>query len=81
MNKNRIELLKYREKKRNISTMNSLSGTFSTSSFTAGHPIEGHKEPYELVIDKTLRSRAKRIQDDTREELSKVLERVENVKS
>lgn len=45
------------------------------------HSIDaGHKEPYELVIDKTLRSRAKRIQDDTREELSKVLERVENVR-
>jgi hypothetical protein len=37
------------------------------------------KEPYEIVIDKNLRSRAKRQQDDTKDELSKVLGRVENV--
>jgi hypothetical protein len=37
------------------------------------------KEPFELVIDKNLRSRARRIQDTTREELSRVLTRVENV--
>ena len=62
--------------------MNSIKEKYSTDSFASlvAHPLEGHKEPYELVIDKTLRSRAKRIQDDTREELSKVLERVENVK-
>ncbi|CAF0706283.1 unnamed protein product [Brachionus calyciflorus] len=40
--------------------------------------ISDNREPYEIVIDKNLRSRAKRLQDDTREELSKVLERVEN---
>lgn len=38
-----------------------------------------HKEPFELVIDKNLRSRQKRLQDETKEELTKVLERVENV--
>lgn len=66
--------------------LNSAPGTISTSSLISSgghhhhhHSMEGHKEPYELVIDKTLRSRAKRIQDDTREELSKVLERVEHV--
>lgn len=61
--------------------LNSTSGTFSTNSFLGAHVLEGHREPFELVIDKTLRSQAKRLQDDTREELSKVLERVENVKS
>ncbi|RMZ99567.1 hypothetical protein BpHYR1_021614 [Brachionus plicatilis] len=40
--------------------------------------INETKEPYELIIDKNLRSRAKRVQDDTREELGKVLQRVEN---
>ena len=39
------------------------------------------KEPYEIVIEKNMRSRAKRAQDDTKEELSKVLSRVENVSS
>jgi hypothetical protein len=37
------------------------------------------REPFELIIDKNLRSRAKRAQDETKEELTKVLQRVENV--
>jgi hypothetical protein len=41
--------------------------------------FEDDREPYELVIEKTLRSRAKRMQDNTREELTQVLERVQNV--
>lgn len=40
---------------------------------------ETSREPYELIIDKTLRSRAKRIQDETREQLTRCLERVEHV--
>ncbi len=40
---------------------------------------EDFKEPYQLIIDKNLRSKQKRMQDDTREELQKVLGRVENV--
>lgn len=58
--------------------------SMSTNSLTSGVGSDtsgsmDHKEPYELVIDKTLRSQAKRMQDNTREELGKVLERVENV--
>lgn len=41
--------------------------------------ISESKEPFEVIIDKNLRSRARRVQDDTREELGKVLQRVENV--
>ncbi len=37
------------------------------------------KPPFQVIIDKNLRSRQKRIQDETQEELTKVLERVENV--
>ena len=37
------------------------------------------KEPFELVIDKYLRSKTRRQQDSTRDELSRVLARVENV--
>ena len=53
-----------------VSGFSSRSGTGIDSS-----------EPYELVIDKNLRSRRKRQQDSTREELTAVLERVENVNS
>ena len=35
--------------------------------------------PFQVVIDKNLRSRQKRMQDETQEELTKVLERVESV--
>lgn len=59
------------------SVSSSMTNRYSSSSSLALD--DHHREPYELVIDKTLRSRAKRIQDDTREELSKVLQRVENV--
>ena len=41
--------------------------------------LDSSREPYELIIDKTLRSRAKRIQDETKEQLTKCLERVEHV--
>jgi len=41
--------------------------------------FDDDREPYELVIEKTLRSRTKRMQDNTREELTQVLERVQNV--
>ena len=37
------------------------------------------KEPFQAVIDKNLRSQRKRAQDNTREELTSVLQRVENV--
>ena len=37
------------------------------------------KPAFQVIIDKNLRSRQKRIQDETQEELTKVLERVENV--
>ena len=37
------------------------------------------RPPFQVVIDKNLRSRQKRMQDETQEELTKVLERVENV--
>ena len=40
---------------------------------------EENKEPFELVIEKNLRSKAKRVQDETREQLARVLTRVENV--
>ena len=43
------------------------------------HEFDTSREPYELVIEKTLRSRAKRIQDETRDQLTKCLERVEQV--
>lgn len=52
---------------------------YHSRSISRTNSIDDSREPYELVIDKNLRSRAKRLQDDTREELSKVLERVENV--
>ena len=48
-------------------------------SLSRSNSFDMDREPYEVVIDKNLRSRAKRVQDDTREELTKVLERVENV--
>lgn len=38
-----------------------------------------NKEPYQIVIEKNLRSTRKRAQDNTREELTSVLSRVENV--
>ena len=41
--------------------------------------FESSREPFELIIEKTLRSRAKRIQDETRDQLTKCLERVEHV--
>lgn len=41
--------------------------------------MNSFKEPYQLIIDKNMRSKTKRIQDDTREELNKVLHRVEHV--
>ena len=37
------------------------------------------REPYEIIIEKNYLSRAKRIAEDTKDELSKVLKRVENV--
>ena len=57
-----------------------LKGRSRVSGFSSrsGTGIDS-SEPYELVIDKNLRSRRKRIQDNTREELTAVLERVENV--
>ena len=50
------------------------------NSLTRPETYEGFKEPYQLIIDKNLRSKAKRLQDDTKEELAKVLSRVENVR-
>lgn len=41
--------------------------------------IRPQREPYEIIIEKNFMSRAKRMADDTRDELSKVLKRVENV--
>ena len=49
-------------------------------SLTRKDSYEGFKEPYQLIIDKNLRSMTKRQQDNTREELTKVLGRVQNVK-
>ncbi len=36
-------------------------------------------EPCEIIIEKNMLSRAKRIADDTKDELSKVLKRVDKV--
>jgi hypothetical protein len=49
-------------------------------SLTRADSYENFREPYQLIIDKNLRSKTKRQQDDTREELSKVLSRVEHVR-
>ena len=48
-------------------------------SLSRSSSFDDGKEPFEVVIDKNLRSRARRVQDNTREELTKVLERVEHV--
>ena len=48
-------------------------------SISRSESFDMDREPYEIVIDKNLRSRAKRAQDNAKEELTKVLERVENV--
>jgi hypothetical protein len=58
----------------------SVSSTTSVRSGFAqyGIGIDG-KEPYQIVIEKNLRSLRKRAQDNTREELTSVLQRVENV--
>lgn len=50
-----------------------------SSSHNHNHDFDSSREPYELVIEKTLRSRAQRVQDETREQLTKCLERVEHV--
>jgi hypothetical protein len=59
-----------------LNSKNNLISGFSSRSSSG---IDS-REPYELVIEKNLRSQRKRIQDETREELTSVLERVENVK-
>jgi hypothetical protein len=41
--------------------------------------IRTEKEPFEIVIENNYVSRAKRLADETKDELSKVLKRVENV--
>ena len=52
---------------------------FSSNSLRSDSGIDS-REPYEIVIDKNLRSRRKRQQDNTRDELTSVLKRVENVR-
>lgn len=53
---------------------------FSTTSSLRSLSGIDNSEPYQAIIDKNLRSMRKRQQDNTREELTSVLSRVENVK-
>jgi len=57
------------------------SAMSNNSAYRSASGIDDHgsKEPYQLIIDKNLRSMRKRAQDNTREELTSVLQRVENV--
>ncbi len=62
-----------------VASRYSAMSTSSSYRSTSGIESFSNKEPYQLVIDKNLRSMRKRAQDNTREELTSVLQRVENV--
>lgn len=63
----------------NFQLFNLIMFQYENRFMSRSNSISEAKEPYEIIIEKNLRSRAKRAQDDAREELGKVLQRVENV--
>ena len=62
-----------------ISKSNSGMRSNVSTGVGGGGGITDNKEPFQMIIDKNLRSMRKRAQDNTREELTSVLQRVENV--